>query len=177
VIVPTGAGTLLSGNAKGYSEFRQLGFVEGTPKIAAIQAKGCAPIVRAFDEGTPFEEIETWPNPKTVAGGLVDPFPWDADTALQAIRRSGGTALAVSDERILKAEKSLARFEGVFAEPSGAAGLAGLNRLVEGGTIDSSDVVVVEITGGGLKDPKTALRLSEKPRVVEPKLDMLEKFL
>jgi threonine synthase len=177
VIIPTGAGTLLSGNAKGFSDFEKLGLVRGTPKLVAIQAKGCAPIVRAFERDIPFEEIETWPNPKTVAGGLVDPFPWDADTALSAIRRSDGTALAVSDEKILEAQKLLARCEGIFAEPSGAAGLAGVKRLLEGGTVDPSDVVVVEITGGGLKDPKTALRISEKPRVVEPGLGRLEKFL
>jgi threonine synthase len=177
VIVPTGAGTLLSGNAKGYHEFKQLGLIERIPKICAVQAKGCAPLVKAFEKDTPFEKIETWPAPKTLAGGLVDPFPWDADTALPAIRRSGGTAIAVNDGEILKAEVSLAKYEGVFAEPSGAASLAGLRQLLEEGTIDLSDVVVVEITGGGLKDPETALKLFEKPQVVEPKLNRLEKFL
>jgi threonine synthase len=71
--------------------------------------------------------------------------------------------------------ETLAQHEGVFAEPSGAAGLAGLKRLLEGGTVGSSDVVVVEITGGGLKDPETALKLFEKPRVVGPELNRLEK--
>lgn len=176
VIVPTGAGTLLSGCAKGYFEFERLGLVKGVPKLVAIQAEGSSPLVNAFKKNISPERIKTWPNPKTVAGGLVDPYPWDADTAIPALKRSGGTAEAVSDEEILQAEKMLARREGIFAEPSGAAGLAGLKRLLKDGVIDRSDVVVVEVTGGGLKDVKTAIGLAEKPRLIEPKLKQLEKF-
>lgn len=177
VVISVGAGTLLSGCAKGYSEFERMGLVRGMPKIVAVQAEGCAPIVKAFKGNIAADKIETWPRPRTVAGGLIDPFPWDADTALPAIKNSGGTAVAVSDRKILEAEKGLAQSEGVFAEPSGAAGIAGLRDLVDGGKIDSSDIVVVEITGGGLKDTKTALKLSEKPRVVKPDLRSLERFV
>lgn len=176
-MVSVGAGTLLSGNAKGFFEFERLGLVNGIPKMVAVQAEGCAPVVKAFKKDIPFEDIETWPNPQTVAGGLVDPYPWDADTAIPAIKHSGGTATAVSDKRILEAEKMLARLEGVFAEPSGAASVAGLKKLIEEGTIDRSDVVVVAVTGGGLKDLKTALKISEAPVTVEPKLENLKKFL
>lgn len=177
VVVPVGAGTLLSGNARGYFEFEQLDLVEGVPRLAAVQAEGCAPLVKAFRQGTPPDEIPTWPNPKTVAGGLVDPYPWDADTAIPAIERSEGVAQAVSDAEILEAEKLLAKSEGVFAEPSGAAGLAGLRKLLEAGIVDLSDVVVVEVTGGGLKDVETAMKLAEEPTVIEPKLEQLEKLI
>ena len=177
VVVPVGAGTLLSGNAKGYFEFEQLGLVKGVPRLAAVQAEGCAPLVKAFNEGTPPHEIPTWPNPNTVAGGLVDPYPWDADTAIPAIKRSKGAAQAVSDAEILEAEKLLARSEGVFAEPSSAAGLAGLRKLLEAGIIDRSDVVVVEVTGSGLKDVETAMKLVEKPSVIEPELKQLKRLL
>jgi len=177
LIVPTGAGTLLSGNAKGYFEFEQLGFIKSAPRIVSIQAEGCAPIVKAFKEGTPPYGIPTWRNPSTVAGGLVDPYPWDADTALPAIKRSKGTAEAVSDKEILDAEKLLAKTEGIFAEPSGAAGLAGLIKLLKDGTIDRSDEVVVEVTGSGLKDQKTAMQLAREPPTIEPKLEQLEKFV
>ncbi len=177
VVVPVGAGTLLSGNAKGYLEFMQLGLIKEEPMLAAIQAEGCAPIVKAFKGGTPPYEIPTWPNPKTVAGGLVDPYPWDADTALPALERSGGTAETVSDAEILEAEKMLARLEGVFAEPSGAAGLAGLRKLLDNGVIDRSDVIVVEVTGGGLKDVKIAMKLAEVPRVIKPQIEQLKRFL
>jgi threonine synthase len=176
VIVPTGAGTLLSGNAKGYFEFEQIGLIKGVPRLVAIQAEGCAPIVKAFREGTPPYEIPPWPDPRTVAGGLIDPYPWDADTAIPAIKRSGGTAETVNDAEILEAVKRLARSEGIFAEPSGAAGLAGLKKLLDGGVISRSDVVVVEVTGGGLKDVATALKMVERPEVIEPKLEQLQKL-
>ncbi len=177
VVVPVGAGTLLSGNAKGYVEFERLGLIKRVPRLAAIQAEGCAPLVKAFKEGTPPHEIPTCQNPKTVAGGLVDPYPWDADTAIPAVKRSKGTAEAVSDAEILEAEKLLARCEGIFAEPSGAAGLAGLRKLLDAGAIDHSDAVVVEVTGGGLKDVKIAMELAEEPPVIEPQIKQIERFL
>ncbi len=177
VVITVGAGTLLSGCAKGYFEFEQMGLVEKVPKIVAVQATGCAPIAKAVRENIPVEKIETWPNPQTIAGGLVDPFPWDADTALNAIRKSGGTAIAVTDDEILEAEKKLARREGVFAEPSGAAGLAGLEKLVAEGIIDKSDIVVLQVTGGGLKDTKTALKISDKPIVISPDVKSIERLL
>ncbi|MDI6820000.1 MAG: threonine synthase [Candidatus Hodarchaeaceae archaeon] len=177
VIVPTGAGTLVSGNAKGYFEFEQLDFIDHVPHLAAIQAEGCAPLVRGFKEGKPPHEIPTWPNPKTIAGGLVDPYPWDADIAIPAIRKSEGAAETVADAEILEAEKLLAKMEGIFAEPSGAAGLAGLGRLLEAGVIDRSDVVVVEVTGSGLKDIKIVTQLFEVPPVIEPELKQLEGLL
>ena len=177
VMVPTGAGTLLSGNAKGYFEFKQLGFIKSVPRIVSIQAEGCAPIVKAFKEGTPQYEIPTWRDPNTVAGGLVDPYPWDADTAIPAIKRSKGTAEAVSDAQILDAEKLLAKHEGIFAEPSGAAGLAGLIKLLEAGPIDRSDVVVVEVTGSGLKDTKAVMQLVKEPPTIEAKLEQLEHLI
>ncbi len=177
VIVPVGAGTLLSGNAKGYFEFEQLGFIDNPPRLAGIQAEGCAPLVKGFKNSIEPHEISTWESPQTVAGGLVDPYPWDADTAIPAIKRSKGTAEAVSDEEILNAEKMLARLEGVFAEPSGAAGLAGLIKLLDAGVVDRSDRVVVEVTGGGLKDQKSATGLIEAPLMIEPELKQLERIL
>jgi threonine synthase len=177
VVVPTGAGTLLSGNARGYLDFERLDFIKRIPRLAAIQAEGCAPLVKAFKDGTPPPKIPTWKSPRTVAGGLVDPYPWDADTAIPAIKTSKGTAEVVSDEEILSAERLLAKAEGIFAEPSGAAGLAGLRKLLNMGLVDRSDVVVVEVTGGGLKDQKTAMQLVKEPPTIEPELDQLERLI
>jgi len=177
VMVPTGAGTLLSGNAKGYFEFERLGLIKSAPCLVSVQAEGCAPLVKAFKENTQPYEIPTWENPQTVAGGLVDPYPWDADTAVPAIKRSNGTAETVSDKEILSSEKLLAETEGIFAEPSGAAGLAGLIKLLKAGVIDRSDDVVVEITGGGLKDQKTAMQLVREPPTIEPELKQLDKLI
>lgn len=83
----------------------------------------------------------------------------------------------MADDEILSAEKLLARAEGIFAEPSGAAGIAGLRKLLEMGLVDRSDVVVVEITGGGLKDQKTAMQLVKEPPSIEPELEQLERLI
>lgn len=166
-----------SGSAKGYFEFESLDFVKTIPHLAAIQSEGCAPLVKAFKEDTPPYEIPTWKNPHTVAGGLIDPYPWDADTAIPAIKKSKGVAESVSDGEILSAEKLLAQTEGLFAEPSGAAGVAGLRKLLEMGAIDRSDLVVVEVTGGGLKDQKIAMQLVKEPPSIEPELEQLERLI
>lgn len=177
LLIPVGAGTLLSGNAKGYSELEELGIINQVPKIAGIQAEGCAPLVKGFKESINPYEIPTWEDPQTVAGGLIDPYPWDADTAIPAIERSKGVAESVSDEDILAAEKLLASTEGIFAEPSGAAGLAGLIKLIEDGVIDRSDRIVVQVTGGGLKDPEIATEITEKPPKIGPELEQLQNLL
>ncbi|MCS7132007.1 MAG: pyridoxal-phosphate dependent enzyme, partial [Hadesarchaea archaeon] len=177
VLIPTGAGTLLSGNAKGYFEFEQLGLIDRVPRLVAVQADGCAPLVKGFREGTPPYEIQTWPKPRTIAGGLVDPYPWDADTAIPAIKRSGGSAETVTDEEILEAGRLLAKLEGIFAEPSGAAGLAGLRKMLDSGIIDPSDLVVVEVTGSGLKDVKAAARIVSRVPTIKPELGQLQKLL
>lgn len=176
-LVPVGAGTLLSGNAKGFFEFEELGMVENVPRIGGIQAEGCAPLVRGFKEGTDPYEIPTWKGPETVAGGLIDPYPWDADTAIPAIEQSEGTAESVSDEDILSALKLLAETEGIFAEPSGAAAIAGLIELLENDEIDRSERVVVSVTGGGLKDQETAAELAGDIPTIEPKLEQLENLV
>lgn len=176
-LVPVGAGTLLSGNAKGFFELENLGWIEESPRISGIQAEGCAPLVKAYKDDISPSSCPTWEEPDTCAGGLVDPYPWDADTAIPAIRESGGKAESVSDDDILSALKLLARTEGIFAEPSGVAGLAGLIKLVENGEIDRSEEVVISITGGGLKDQKTAVELAGEIPTIEPELDQLKQFV
>ncbi len=177
LIVPVGAGTLLSGNAKGYFEFERLGFIKELPHLAAIQPEGSAPLVKAFKEGTKPYEIQCWPEPNTCAGGCVDPYPWDADTAIPALKRTKGTAETVTEAEIIETQKSLAKKEGIFAEPSGSVGFAGLRKLLEAGIIDRSDVVVVEVTGGGLKDIEIAMRNAHKPELIEPELKKLKKII
>ncbi len=176
-IVPVGAGTLLSGSAKGFFEFQDMGFVKDSPRIVGVQAEGCAPLVEAYKENKKPAEIQTWENPKTCAGGLVDPYPWDADTAIPAIRKSNGTAISVSDGEILSALQLLARTEGIFAEPSGVTGLAGMIKLFEEGKIKETDKVVISITGSGLKDQKTAVQLAGEIPTIEPELKQLERIV
>jgi len=177
VIIPVGAGGLLAGNWKGFKEYKLMGLVKDTPKIAAIQSEGCAPLIRAFKKGVSPFEIEPWESPKTVATGLMDPFPWDGDAALLALRESNGTAETVSDSEILEAQKLLAKTEGIFAEPSGVTSLAGLIKLLNLGVIGKDEVIVVEITGSGLKDPEVALKMFKEPPTITPSLEELKKVI
>ena len=155
VILATGSGGLLAGTHKGFKEFEEIDFIASIPRHVAVQPEECAPIVNgALKKTQPFDFQDWEKTPRTVAGGLADPHPWDADSALAAIYDSSGTAVAVTEEAILRTQRWLAQYEGIFGEPSGTTGLAGLETLVERGEIDSSDRIVVPITGIGFKDPE-----------------------
>jgi threonine synthase len=173
-VIPIGGGGVLGANWRGFVEAEILGMVSGKPKIAGIQADGCAPVVRAFKEEQDPLSIKPWTNPTTVAGGLKDPIPWDGDAAIKAMRDSGGVAEAVSDSEILEAQRLLARKEGVFAEPSGAASIAGVMKLVKAGVIEPDESVVVEVTGSGLKDPSTVAQMFPEPRLISARIEEFE---
>ena len=177
VVIPIGGGGLLGANWKGFIEAEALGMVDRKPKIAGIQPDGCAPVVRAFKEGADPLSIEPWANPSTVAGGLKDPIPWDGDAALKSIRDSGGSAEAVSDEEILEAQELLARTEGIFTEPSGAASVAGMIKLARAGIIEADEKIVVEVTGSGLKDPIAVAQRLPEPPLISPKIEDFEDLL
>lgn len=173
VFVPVGSACLLTGIWKGFRDFLNLGLIEKMPRLVAVQSTGNAPFVRAFSEGKEPFEIESWEKPKTVASGLADPYPWDGDAGLMALKETNGMAEAVPDELILEGERILASYEGVFAEPSGAAGLAGLMSLTDQGFINPKDEVVVLVTGSGLKDPYAVKKMFEEPPTVKPTLKAL----
>ena len=174
VIVPTGSGCLLNGIWKGFIDFRQLGFVESMPKLVAIQPEGCAPLVRAFERNDNPFQIEPWNRPDTIAGGLADVYPWDGDAGLQALKETGGTAYQVSDPEILEAQRLLASTEGIFAEPTGVAALAGLVRLIGRGVVKKDDSIVLLITGSGLKDPQTVTNQFRTAPTIRPSIDEFE---
>jgi len=153
VFVPVGAASLLTGVWKGFRDFRELGIISELPHLFAVQSTGNPPFVRAFKEGQDPFNIKPWDHPHTIAWGLEDPYPWDGDAGIAALKETKGDAEEVPDELILKAMKLLASREGIFAEPSGAAGLAGLMAALEDGRIDRNEEVVVLVTGHGLKDP------------------------
>lgn len=173
VILPVGGGGILSACWKGFQEFHRLGWIERLPRLVGVQAEGCAPLIRAFEEGRGPEEIESWGPPTTLAASIADPFPLDGATALPAIRASGGVAVAVSDEEILQAEELLARKEGVFAEPASSATLAALQKLLAKGTIGREESVVLVITGTGFKDMTTAIRLTGSFPTIEPRFEQM----
>ena len=177
ILFPTGSGGLMAGTMKGLWEFQQMGLIDDLPRPVVVQPEGCAPIVRAFDEGQDPLNINPWSSNDTIAGGLADPFPWDGDAAIKYLNIADGEAVAVSDASIEEALVDLGRLEGIFAEPSGVAGLAGLKRLVSEGVIDPSDRVVVPITGSGFKDLATPDRLTPKVPLISPDTSELKKAL
>ena len=177
ILVPTGSGCLLTGLWKACRDMRRLGLIDDYPGLVAVQPEGNQPLVKAIREGKSFGEIRPTPYPKSVASGLLDPFPWDGDAAMEGVRETGGTGVAVSDDEIMWAVKSMASREGVFAEPSGAAGLAGLRKLLDEGFISRSDEAVVLVTGSGLKEPEKVAGLFEKPPVIEPEISQLQSHL
>ena len=176
IFVPVGSGCLLTGIWKGLKDFQELGIIDSLPKLAAIQSNGCAPLVRAFREKKGPFEIEAWGHPNTIASGLADVLPWDGDAALFALE-DGGIAETVSDKEILESQRLLASTEGIFAEPSGVASLAGLLRLVEANIVDHDENVVVLITGSGLKDTEVLMKEFKGVPTINPKIEEFEKIL
>jgi len=158
VILPVGNGGNISAAWKGFGEFRELGMTRGTPRMVGIQAEKSAPIVRAIRR----REVRLTPlqNPETIATAIRIGSPVNWAKVLRAIRESKGIAESVTDEEILEAQRDLARYEGIFVEPAGAAPVAGITRMIKNGTIDRSDLVVCVATGHGLKDPSIADRIA-----------------
>ena len=177
ILFPTGSGGLMAGTMKGLWEFQQMGIIDDMPHGVVVQPEGCAPIVRAFNEKQNPLEIKPWDSNETVAGGLADPFPWDGDAALKYLNISDGAAIAVSDHEIEKYLVLLGKLEGVFAEPSGVAALAGLKQLVDQGIIDRSDRIAVPITGIGFKDLATPDRLTPPVKLISPEVQELKSAL
>jgi threonine synthase len=153
VIYPTGGGTGLIGMWKAFAELQALGWLatKALPRMVAVQADGCAPVVKAFQEGA--ITCDFWTDAHTIAGGLRVPKSFADRLILETLRHSQGTAVAVSDAQIWQAQARLATSEGLFAAPEGAATLAGLERLLEQGSIDPVQRIVLFNTGTGLKTP------------------------
>ena len=150
VIYPTGGGTGLIGMWKAFDEMEQMGWIGSErPRMITVQSETCAPIVRAFEKGERFaDEFE---NASTVASGLRVPKAIGDFLILDAIRASGGTAIAVSDEELVKAVGELGAAEGIFAAPEGAACLPALRKLIESGEVREGETVVLFNTGSGIK--------------------------
>lgn len=148
IIYPTGGGTGLIGMWKAFQELRDSGWVRGAlPRMYTVQATGCAPVVRAFDEKA--ERATPWPDPKTIAAGLRVPAPIGDRLMLRALRESKGGAVAVSDEALQAAATELQHVEGIDASPEGGAALAGAMALKEKGLLRGDERVVVFNTGAG----------------------------
>src|SRR5215216_240015 len=150
ILYPTGGGTGLIGMWKAFAEMEAMGWIGSKrPRMVSVQARGCAPIVRAFDEGQRF--APEFPNAATTASGLRVPKAIGDFLILDALRASGGTAVAVSDEELIEAVHDIGAVEGVFCAPEGAACLPALRKLVESGEVNKHESVVLFNTGSGVK--------------------------
>jgi threonine synthase len=150
ILYPAGGGVGMIGMWKAFAEMEALGWIGSKrPKMISVQAEGCQPIVRAFEQGT--EASQFWEGATTVAAGLRVPKPLGDRLTLAAVRESGGTAIAVSDRDLMDAGIRLASNEGIFAAPEGAACVAAAERLVRDGFLKPEDQVVIYNTGSGLK--------------------------
>ena len=151
ILYPTGGGVGLIGMWKAFEEMEALGWIEGgkRPKMISIQASGCAPIVKAVDEETTTADM--WPDAHTLAAGLRVPKAYGDFIILDIVRKSGGTAIAVSDDEIMAAVAELASTEGIFAAPEGGAALAAYQQLLKTGFLTDIDKVVLFNTGSGYK--------------------------
>ncbi len=151
IIYPTGGGTGMVGMWKAFEEMEAIGWMtpQRRPRMVTVQAAGCAPIVRAFVEGT--ERAAPWENAHTTADGLRVPKAVGDFLVLRAIRESGGTAVSVSDEDMIVGMRDLGRIEGISAAPESGAALHAIRHLLGNGTIRSGESVLLFSTGGALK--------------------------
>jgi len=150
ILYPTGGGTGLIGMWKAFAEMETMGFVgPGRPRMYAVQAEGCAPIVKAFTEGKP--EAEFWEGASTHALGLRVPKPYADFLILDGVRQSHGAAVAVSEQEIVAGVREAAASEGLFMAPEGGACVAALRKLRASGHLSADDRVVMFNTGTGLK--------------------------
>jgi len=150
IIYPTGGGVGLIGMWKAFEEMEQLGWIgPERPQMVSVQSDGCAPIVKAWDEGKTASEM--WPNAATKAAGLRVPKAYGDYIILEILKASGGVAVSVTDEEIMAALRRWAQVEGIFAAPEGAAALAAYRKLRANGFFGADDRVVLFNTGTGLK--------------------------
>ena len=173
--IPVGNGGNSAAYWKGFREYDSMDLASGCPSLRGIQAEGAAPIARMFsEESTDYRPVE---QPETVATAIRIGNPANWKKTVRAIEESGGYASTVTDDEILEAQKFMARLEGLFPEPAGAAALAGLIKDVEEDMVDRSAVIVCVSTGHGLKDPDTAIDQCVKPREVEASVEALSRMM
>jgi threonine synthase len=149
IIFPTGGGEGIIGLWKGFKDLIELGWTEKIPRLIIVQSSGCAPLVKAYNNGE-VEVKETWENAETIAAGLRVPRPYASYLVLRAIRETKGIAVAVDDKEIMASMKTFLK-KGVYACPEASATLAALNKLETKGSIDKDESVLLYLTGNAMK--------------------------
>ena len=164
-----GDGCTIAGVWKGFKDLYAIGFIDKLPRLISAQSYGCYPINRAIQENKPWEPMEE----NTIADSISVGVPRNADKALAAIRESNGLAVCVTDEEILAAQRLLGRTCGVFGEPAGVTGTAGVKKLCEQGVLPKDATVVSVVTGNGLKDVANAIKACGEPISIPSDMDLL----
>ena len=167
--ISVGDGCTIAGVWKGLKDLYAIGFIDKLPRLISAQAEGCHPINRAIAENKPWEPMEE----NTLADSIAVGVPRNADKALMAIRESNGIVVNVTDEEIMAAQKLLGITCGVFGEPAGVTGTAGVKKLCEQGVLGANDTVVSVVTGNGLKDVANAIKFCGEPMSLPNDLDLL----
>ena len=171
IAISVGDGCTIAGLWKGLKDLYAIGFIDKLPRLISAQAEGCCPLNRAIETGEPWHPMEE----NTLADSIAVGVPRNADKALMAIRESSGLTVNVSDEEIMAAQKLLGRTCGVFGEPAGVTGAAGLKKLCEQGKIPADATVVSVVTGNGLKDVANAIKACGEPISIPSDMDLLLK--
>lgn len=171
VVVTVGDGCTIGGVWKGLREMHILGFITHLPRILGVQAEGCKPFLTAWRDHAELTPCDA----NTLADSIAVGHPRNFTKGMRAVTESGGAFVSVSDEEILGSIPMLARKAGVFGEPAGVAGAAGVKRAVESGIIDPSESVAIIVTGNGLKDIQSAIRAAGRPISVRPDIEEVRK--
>jgi len=169
IALSVGDGCTIAGAWKGLKDLYAAGLIDRLPRLISVQAEGCCPLNRAIQTGEPWSPMEE----NTLADSIAVGVPRNADKALMAIRESQGVAVNVSDGEILAAMRLLGRTCGVFGEPAGVTGTAGVKKALELGLIDPASTVVSVVTGNGLKDVANGIQAAGEPMLVRPDMDCL----
>ena len=171
IAISVGDGCTIAGLWKGLKDLYAIGFIDRLPRLISAQAEGCCPLNRAIESGEDWRPMEE----NTLADSIAVGVPRNADKALMAIRESNGLVVNVSDGEIMAAQKLLGRTCGVFGEPAGVTGAAGLKKLCEQGKIPADATVVSVVTGNGLKDVANAIAACGEPLSIPGDMDQLLK--
>ena len=169
IAISVGDGCTIAGLWKGLKDLYAIGFIDRLPKLISAQAAGCCPINRAVETGEPWQPMEE----NTLADSIAVGVPRNADKAIAAIRESGGLTVELTDAEIMAAQKLLGESCGVFGEPAGVTGTAGIKKLLEQGRLPADATVVSVVTGNGLKDVANAIAARGEPLSCPSDMDQL----
>jgi threonine synthase len=171
IFIPVGDGCIISGVAKAYKDMFFMGLINRLPRLVAVQAEGCQPIVKAVNGDGKVKFVK----PNTIADSIAVGIPRNYLMAVRDIRESKGFGISVSDKEILAGIKYLGTKQGIFAEPAGSTAFAGMVKAIKEGKISRADKIAVLVTGNGLKDVKSAKKAGGEPLVINPDLEEVKR--